>query len=537
MTTETQNNLSLQTISSFEKYAVLSRRIDSGEVRIPHFQRGIVWDVKKTAALFDSILKGVPFGKITLWESSIPLEEDRLIAPTRATESFSFFKYVLDGQQRITSIYKTFHAFEEGYRDYRRIYVDLTVSPKNFTLEPLCFFKHSNDNSKHFPIYILFSENLRNLVRGMGFEDEEEDNLFDYKEKLDNFDIHFDTIKTENQEVAASVFVAINNGSSRLTETDLMAAILFDQESDWYFHSKSKQLMEEAAARNFEMKPKRQLQLLSLVCFGNYHPKSISQLSPRQVIPLWSRFRLAMNQTIDYITTDLKINKMSDLTTGSLFNTIFFFFYRNRRNPNLLQRKNMHKLILSSGLLQNYATSTVDAVRNDAQVISRIIAGESVFFDKPLRYITDEEKKDILIMGDFKKVSSLPYYSKCFLLPLGMVEPKSIISGLPVFNNGTERINSVERHHIFPKSTHGVESDNIFNIMLLDSASNNAIGNNHPSVYLTLERFNEDAQFREILSSHFIGLDEIVDIQNNDLESFKRHRMTKIMDYISNLFD
>ena len=97
--------------------------------------------------------------------------------------------------------------------------------------------------------------------------------------------------------------------------------------------------------------------------------------------------------------------------------------------------------------------------------------------------------------------------------------------------------NTTHVHHIFPKSTHGVESDNIFNIMLLDSASNNAIGNNHPSAYLTLERFNEDAQFREILHSHFIGLDEIVDIQNNDLESFKRHRMTKIMDYISNLFD
>lgn len=537
MTTETQNNLSLETSYSSERFTRLALRIDSGEVRIPHFQRGVVWDERKTAALFDSILKGVPFGKITFWETSIPLEEDRLIAPTRVTDSFSFFKYVLDGQQRLTSIYKTFHASEEEYSKNRKIYIDVTVNPKNFTLEPLSFFKQSNDNPKHFPVYMLFAENARSLIREMGFESEEQDNLEEYKSKLSSFDIYFDTIKTENQEVAASVFVAINNGSSRLTETDIMAAILFDQEADWYFHSKSKQLMEEAAARNFEMKPKRQLQLLSLVCFGNYHPKSISQLSPRQVIPLWSRFRLAINQTIDYITTDLKINKMSDLTTGSLFNTIFFFFYSNRRNPNLLQRRNMHKLILSGGLLQNYATSTVDAVRNDVQVISRIIAGESVVFDAPLRYATDEEKKDVLVMGDFKKVSSLPYYSKCFLLPLGMVEPKSITSGISVFNNGTERINSVERHHIFPKSTHGTESDNIFNIMLLDSASNNTIGNNHPSEYLTLEKFNEDAQFREILHSHFIGLDEIVDIQNNDLESFKRHRMTKIMDYISNLFD
>ena len=91
----------------------------------------------------------------------------------------------------ITGLYlqlKHFHALgRRKYCDYRKIYVDLTVSPKVFTLEPLSFFKHSNDNPKHFPIYMLFSENLRNLVRGMDFEDEEENNLFDYKEKFDNF--------------------------------------------------------------------------------------------------------------------------------------------------------------------------------------------------------------------------------------------------------------------------------------------------------------------------------------------------------------
>ena len=62
-----------------------------------------------------------------------------------------------------------------------------------------------------------------------------------------------------------------------------MAAILFDQEADWYFHSKSKQLMEETTARGFEMKPKRQLQLLCIIFFGDYQTKFIAQLSPKKL--------------------------------------------------------------------------------------------------------------------------------------------------------------------------------------------------------------------------------------------------------------
>ena len=172
-----------------------------------------------------------------------------------------------------------------------------------------------------------------------------------------------------------------------------MAAILFDQEADWYFHSKSKQLMEETTARGFEMKPKRQLQLLCIIFFGDYQTKFIAQLSPTEVIPLWSRFRLAINQTIDYIKTDLKINKMSDLVTDSLFNTIFFFFYSNRRNPNLLQRKNMHKLILSGGLLPKYRTSTYYSCKQDVQSITADNGGNILLLMHRLGMVQTKKRK------------------------------------------------------------------------------------------------------------------------------------------------
>ena len=40
----------------------IEMRIESGEIKIPQFQRDFVWNLKDTAELFDSIIKGYPIG-------------------------------------------------------------------------------------------------------------------------------------------------------------------------------------------------------------------------------------------------------------------------------------------------------------------------------------------------------------------------------------------------------------------------------------------------------------------------------------------
>ena len=42
-------------------------KISSGEIRIPSFQRGFVWEPEAVAFLMDSLFKGYPIGAVLLW--------------------------------------------------------------------------------------------------------------------------------------------------------------------------------------------------------------------------------------------------------------------------------------------------------------------------------------------------------------------------------------------------------------------------------------------------------------------------------------
>jgi len=76
--TTTPNDFNISTIISF---------LDAGIFKIPDFQRNYVWDINKASKLIESLLIGLPIPQMFLYEKS--------------RNEF----YVIDGQQRLMSIY------------------------------------------------------------------------------------------------------------------------------------------------------------------------------------------------------------------------------------------------------------------------------------------------------------------------------------------------------------------------------------------------------------------------------------------------
>jgi len=71
---------------------------------LPQFQRDFVWDPNKVIELLDSISHGWPIGSLLLLEGPQAFEtKDFKDGPTTSREKVQY--YVLDGQQRLTSIY------------------------------------------------------------------------------------------------------------------------------------------------------------------------------------------------------------------------------------------------------------------------------------------------------------------------------------------------------------------------------------------------------------------------------------------------
>ncbi len=95
-----------------KKYSDLMREIENGTIKVPKFQRDFVWSIEKTAKLLDSILKGYPIGTFILWQTRERLNDIKNIGNLQLpdTPEGDKVQYVLDGQQRITSLFAAYHG-------------------------------------------------------------------------------------------------------------------------------------------------------------------------------------------------------------------------------------------------------------------------------------------------------------------------------------------------------------------------------------------------------------------------------------------
>ena len=116
-----------------KKYSDLINEIQKGIIKIPKFQREFVWSIDKTAKLLDSILKGYPIGTFILWQTDERINDIKNIGNLEIpdTPEGTKVQYVLDGQQRITSLFAAYLGAqiqkkgEKKVTDYSGIVVNL----------------------------------------------------------------------------------------------------------------------------------------------------------------------------------------------------------------------------------------------------------------------------------------------------------------------------------------------------------------------------------------------------------------------------
>src|SRR5271163_3334685 len=82
----------------------LVQRFDSGEIRLPLMQRDYIWKPKKVVRLLDSLYRGWPIGSFYVWhtQDAHPTRARIGKAPQRHLDGF--YGFLLDGQQRLTSL-------------------------------------------------------------------------------------------------------------------------------------------------------------------------------------------------------------------------------------------------------------------------------------------------------------------------------------------------------------------------------------------------------------------------------------------------
>ena len=96
---------------SSEKLRFLLDSIHNREVALPDFQRDFVWDPRATEELIESILQNFPAGSLLrIKNKSGFFFAPREVAGAPALDGHSPSYLVLDGQQRLTSLYQTLYG-------------------------------------------------------------------------------------------------------------------------------------------------------------------------------------------------------------------------------------------------------------------------------------------------------------------------------------------------------------------------------------------------------------------------------------------
>lgn len=83
-------------------------RVDRDELKLPEIQRGYVWKPAQVASLIDSLYRRYPSGSMLVWRPDEDVLDRAKSIHASGTGPLAPGQYLLDGQQRLTSLHRVF---------------------------------------------------------------------------------------------------------------------------------------------------------------------------------------------------------------------------------------------------------------------------------------------------------------------------------------------------------------------------------------------------------------------------------------------
>lgn len=252
----------------------LLKDIEEGKIQLPDFQRGWVWDDNRIKGLIASVIKSFPISVVTLLETG-----DNVTFKTKPIEGAVPPKgikpdfLVLDGQQRLTSLYQAIITNNvvktknsKGYEILRWYYIDMKkamdpdtdleeaifsisqdkYSTTNFGKEITMDLRTREAEFKNLMYPVCMIDESREWRRGFlsYWQHDSEKSLFWDKfeeaviDSYSNYDIPIIVMKKSNsKEAVCQVFEKVNTGGVSLTVFELLTATFaasgFDLKRDW----------------------------------------------------------------------------------------------------------------------------------------------------------------------------------------------------------------------------------------------------------------------------------------------------------------
>lgn len=490
----------------------LLKKIKAGHFLIPQFQRDFTWKEGQTKLLIDSIARNYPIGSLLILgrNEQVPLKSRRLNAeyPIKqenerlqdetfdepSAESY----YVLDGQQRLTSVARVFldaHPSRNYYFDLKRMHKLFSEESTSWIISRARGKKNPDrkDNNRLIRTDVALDQEKCDIYISEYMEDSGDFPEFEADralarrasaklkgifETIRNFSIPCVALENDAPlESVCRVFETINSTGTRLTTFDLAVA-------RYYPSPDLKALFESSVDTHpilseYDMDGERILQTLSLFSlrekdkFPEATRSVLLSLKPEYISQKWDMAALHLAETCKWVG-ELGATAKTQPPPGILVSIAATLMC----HPKSLEDSNfataLKKWFFCSTLAANPSPANNYKIGDDFRKLCAFLeTGQAIIF--PSVFFSSQELIEIRHISDsrYKAIQAI----------MRTVTREDLLTGRPLSGD-------LEEHHIYPYSLnksgiHKNKLNSIANKIIVSKKTNRDISNTNPEKYIT----------------------------------------------------
>ncbi len=484
--------------------------IDSGDMALPEFQRGYVWNRDQVRGLFDSLYRRHPVGSLLVWVTESATVTRRGDGPI-ATGSVNL---LLDGQQRMTSLYGVVRGEPPQFFDGNpEIFNGL-----NFHLENEIFEFYQPVKMRDDPLWVDVTELMKGGTKGFEvfsgrLSQIEADQCGGFVNRLikllgiKEIKLNIEEVTGEEKtlDIVVDIFNRVNSGGTKLTKGDLALAKIC---AEWpEARNEMKRKLKKWEESNYYFNLDWLLRSVNTVLTGEANFVHLHNKSASEIQDGLTRACNQIDASLDLIADRLGLDHDRVLFGRYAVPVMARYMDRKIGRMDAKERDKLLFWFVQAGMWGRFSGSTESIIDQDLAAIEDPEDGLNSLLEQ-LR----------LWQGGFKvepdhfngSTIGARFYPVLYMLTR-MKEAKDWGSGVALRANLLGRMASLEMHHIFPKSRLNNECydytrsevNAVANFCFLTKETNLDISNRLPEEY-----FPEiEENYPGALSSQWIPMD------------------------------
>jgi hypothetical protein len=493
------------------KISTMLDHIDSGHIALPEFQRGYVWNRDQVRSFFDSLYKRHPVGSLLVWVTESQNAEYR----GKGSLAQGVVKLLLDGQQRITSLYGVVRGEKPKFFEGN----EKALFGLRFHLEKEEFAFYSPIKMDEDPLWIditaLLKEGhsaLGKFLESLGSNPKYTANVGKYAGRLSNIigitdiDLYVEEVtgKDKSIEIVVDIFNRVNSGGTKLSQGDLALAKICAEWPD--AREKMKTALQTWIDDGYQFDLDWLLRNVNTILTGEAKFLYLHNVEKEKVVTGLDKAIKAINYMLNLISGRLGLDH----------DRVFFGRYALPVMVHYYDKK--------GGILDEIEQDKLIFWYVQAAMWGRFSGSTESFIDKDLNVIEDKNGAlDRLIeqlrlwhgglnaeAGHFEGWSMGARFYPVLYMLTRVGEAKDWGTGLPLKQGLLGKKNKLEVHHIFPKAVlyqHDYSKSQvnaIANFCFQTGHTNLKIGKREPREYFV----EIESKHPGALASQWIPMDE-----------------------------